>query len=87
MGNLFFREAAWKQYLEWQAEDKKIQQRINSLLKETDRTPFTGTGKPEPLRGSMRGFWSRRITDKDRLVYRVTDGTLEIVSCKGHYED
>lgn len=84
MSELLFREKAWMQYLEWQAEDKKILKKINDLVKEAERTPFGGKGKPEPLKGDLSGFWSRRITDEDRLVYRLRDGVLEILSRKGH---
>lgn len=77
---------AWTDYVAWQQEDKKTLKRINALIKETIRTPFEGTGKPEPLRGDLSGCWSRRIDEKNRLVYRVTPERLEIYSCKSHYE-
>ncbi len=77
---------AWTDYVAWQQEDKKTLKRINALIKETIRTPFEGTGKPEPLRGDLSGCWSRRIDEKNRLVYRVTPERLEICSCKSHYE-
>ena len=80
-------DEAWKEYLDWQEQDKRILQKINELIREAERTPFKGTGKPEPLRGDRSGYWSRRITSRDRLVYRVKDGVLEILSCMGHYED
>lgn len=80
-------DRAWEDYLKWQTEDKRILKKINDLVKEAERTPFGGKGKPEPLKGDFSGFWSRRITDEDRLVYRLKDGVLEILSCKGHYED
>lgn len=86
MSELLFREKTWKQYLEWQTEDKRILKKINGLVKEAERTPFGGKGKPEPPKGDFSGFWSRRITDEDRLVYRLRDGVLEILSCKGHYD-
>lgn len=80
-------DEAWKEYLNWQEQDKRILKKINELIREAERTPFKGTGKPEPLRGDRSGYWSRRITSRDRLVYRVKDGVLEILSCMGHYED
>jgi toxin YoeB len=82
---LVFSDAAWDQFLRWQAEDGKTLQRINTLIKEARRTPFAGIGKPEPLRGDLSGWWSRRITQEHRLVYRVKDGMLEIAQCRYHY--
>jgi toxin YoeB len=82
---LVFSDAAWEQYLQWQAEDGKTLQRINTLIKEASRTPFAGIGKPEPLRGDLSGWWSRRLTQEHRLVYRVKDGMLEIAQCRYHY--
>jgi toxin YoeB len=82
---LVFSESAWEDYLHWQAQDAKTLERINSLIKECQRTPFTGTGKPEPLRGDLRGWWSRRITLEHRLVYRVEGENLMIAQCRHHY--
>ena len=79
-------DKAWDDYLYWQAQDKKTLKRINQLIKDTERSPFQGIGKPEPLKGDLGGFWSRRIDDTNRLVYRVNGEILEILSCKGHYE-
>lgn len=79
-------DKAWEDYLYWQSQDKKTLKRINQLIKDTERDPFHGIGKPEPLKGDLAGFWSRRIDDANRLVYRVNDEFLEILSCKGHYE-
>jgi toxin YoeB len=76
---------AWDDYSSWQAEDLKIVAEINGLVDECRRTPFTGTGKPEPLKGDLTGFWSRRITREHRLVYLPEDGTIYIVSCRYHY--
>lgn len=76
---------AWEDYLKWQTEDKKILKKINGLVKEAERTPFGGQGKPEPLKGDLSGFRSRRITDEDRLICRLKDGVL-ILSCKGRYD-
>ena len=87
MSKLTFTEKAFEEYLYWQGQDKKTLKRINALLKEIARDPFTGTGKPEPLKYSMSGLWSRRIDDANRLVYRVTDEQIEIYQCKGHYDD
>jgi toxin YoeB len=86
---LTFDEVAWSQYLEWQDEDEKVVARINGLIRECLRDPFRGTGKPEPLRQNLAGWWSRRITGEHRLVYRVR-GTgdaqaLEVLSCRYHY--
>ena len=86
MKKIWFDEA-WEDYTYWQTQDKKTLRRINMLLKDIERGNFDGLGKPEPLRGDMSGFWSRRIDDVNRLVYRVAGDVLEIVSCKGHYED
>ena len=82
---LVFSERAWEDYLHWQAQDEKILERVNTLIRETSRTPFQGIGKPEPLRGSLSGWWSRRITQEHRLVYRVQDGVVEIAQCRYHY--
>lgn len=86
MKKIWFDEA-WEDYLYWQTQDKKTVKRIHMLLKDIERGNFDGIGKPELLKGDMSGFWSRRIDDINRLVYRIRDNVLEIVSCKGHYED
>ena len=78
---------SFEEFTEWQNTDKKIYKKIASLIKEISRTPFTGTGKPEPLKCDLSGYWSRRIDDKNRLVYRVTEAQIEIIQCKGHYND
>ena len=82
---LIFSEQAWEDYIFWQAEDPKLLQRINALIKECMRTPFKGTGKPEPLRGPLSGWWSRRITQEHRLVYRPSAEGLLIAQCRYHY--
>ena len=87
MSKLTFTEKAFEEYLYWQGQDKKTLRRINALLKEITRDPFSGTGKPEPLKGNLSGLWSRRIDETNRLVYRVSDGMIEIYQCKGHYDD
>lgn len=86
MRKIWFEEA-WEDYLYWQVQDKKTLKRINVLIRDIERGSFDGIGKPELLRGDLSGFWSRRIDDTNRLVYRIREGTLEILSCKGHYED
>lgn len=86
MRKIWFDEA-WEDYIYWQTQDRKTLKRINMLLKDIERGNFDGIGKPEPLKDDMSGFWSRRIDDVNRLVYRIRGDVLEIVSCKGHYED
>lgn len=78
-------DKAWEDYLYWQIYDKAMLKRINTLIRDVERSPFSGIGKPEPLKGDKSGFWSRRINDEHRLVYRVINGMLEIASCKDHY--
>ena len=82
---LVFSEQAWADYLYRHTQDKKTLERINTLIKECARTPFEGPGKPEPLHGDLRGWWSRRIDREHRLVYRVEDGALLIAQCRYHY--
>jgi toxin YoeB len=82
---LIFSEQAWEDYLYWQAHDQKLLERLNTLIRETSRTPFQGIGKPEPLRGRLAGWWSRRLTQEHRLVYRPTDAGLLIAQCRYHY--
>ena len=86
MKKIWFDEA-WEDYIYWQMQDKRTLKKINILLKDIERGNFDGIGKPEPLEGDMSGFWSRRIDDVNRLVYRISGNLLEIVSCKGHYEN
>lgn len=83
--NLSFQVRGWAQYLYWQQTDRAMLQRINRLIEECLRRPFEGTGKPEPLRGDLAGYWSRRIDREHRLVYRVTAQTVVIVQCRYHY--
>jgi toxin YoeB len=78
-------EKAWEDYLYWQSQDKKTLKRINQLVRDVERSPFEGIGKPEALVGNLSGFWSRRIDDKNRLIYRINEGFIEILSCKEHY--
>ncbi|MGQ0558670.1 MAG: Txe/YoeB family addiction module toxin [Sphingosinicella sp.] len=86
---LVFSERAWNQYLSWQSEERKTLKRLNGLIAECLLDPFRGTGKPEPLGGNLSGWWSRRIDQKHRLVYRVSGKgeakTLEIAQCRYHY--
>ena len=85
MKNITFTPQAYKDYLNWLNEDKKIFLKITSLIKEIAKNPETGTGKPERLKHELKGYWSRRITREHRFVYRITDENIEIVSCKYHY--
>ncbi len=80
-------EEAWDDYVYWQGQDKKTIKRINQLLQDSTRNGYAGIGKPEPLKGEFSGFWSRRIDDVNRFVYRISDDVLEVLSCKGHYHD
>ncbi len=86
---LVFADQAWADYLHWQASDPNTLERLNLLIKECQRSPFVGVGKPEPLRGDLKGWWSRRITLEDRLVYRLAgagdDQRLEIAQCRFHH--
>jgi toxin YoeB len=82
---LIFSEIAWEDYLYWQRIDRKMLQRINELIQVISRTPFEGIGKPEPLKYSFKGYWSRRINDEHRLVYKVQDNAILIAQCKYHY--
>jgi toxin YoeB len=81
-----FAERALAEYFDWQSEDKKTLKRINMLIKDIQRSPFEGLGKPEPLKNE-NGKWSRRIDDVNRIVYEKTDYGIEIIQCKGHYDD
>jgi toxin YoeB len=82
---LVFAELAWEDCLYWQKQDRKLVERINKLIEATARDPFTGIGKPEPLKHAFAGFWSRRINDEHRMVYRVTGDQLEIAQLRFHY--
>jgi len=77
--------AAWEDYAYWQGQDKKTLKRINLLIQDTMRQPFSGIGKPEPLKENLAGFWSRRIDESNRLVYVVNDDALTIIACRYHY--
>lgn len=80
-------DTAWEDYLYWQTQDKKTLKRINALILDVDRNRYSGIGKPEPLKGSWSGFWSRRIDEQNRLVYRIRNNTIEIAQCRTHYAD
>jgi len=79
-------DAAWEDYLYWQSQDRKTLRRINQLLKDIDRNRHKGIGKPEPLKHDRSGFWSRKIDDVNRLVYRIVDNRIEIAQCRTHYD-
>ena len=86
MSNISFSDRAWQDYCYWQSQDKKTLKRINLLLQDINRNNFTGIGKPEPLKNDLSGYWSRRIDDSNRIVYRINNEQIEIIQCKGHYE-
>jgi toxin YoeB len=83
---IVFSTNAWEDYVSWQIEDKKTLKKINALIKDIQRTPLTGMGKPEPLKFELAGFWSRRIDIEHRLVYQVTNSNILIYSCRYHYD-
>lgn len=80
-------DMAWEDYLYWQRENRAMVKRINTLIRDIERNPFEGIGKPEPLKGDLSGWWSRRIDEANRIVYRVVKGELELLQCGGHYRD
>ena len=81
-----FTDTAWEDYSYWLSQDKKMVKRIHQLLSNIDSTPYSGIGKPEPLKHELSGLWSRRINGADRLTYKVLDDIIVILACKGHYE-
>ncbi len=85
MRNIVFQTEAFLEYSDWAITDIKKYSRIGKLIKETMREPFTGLGKPEPLKGDLKGYWSRRIDDENRLIYKVDGTSITITSCLGHY--
>lgn len=87
MNNISFTNKAWEEYCYWQVQDKKTLKKINLLLSDIQRNRFEGLGKPEPLKENLSGFWSRRIDDTNRLVYTINNEQIEIIQCKGHYDD
>jgi len=85
---LIWHDTAWADYLYWQTQDKKTLKRINQLIKDIERNGNEGIGKPEPLKENLTGFWSRRIDERHRLVYRIVEtGDIQIAQCKGHYAE
>ncbi|MDD3212783.1 MAG: Txe/YoeB family addiction module toxin [Eubacteriales bacterium] len=78
---------AWEDYLYWQSQDKRVLRRINLLIQDIDRNGYTGIGKPEGLKNELSGWWSRRIDDCNRIVYRIREDRIEIIQCGGHYRD
>lgn len=85
INNISWTKVAWSDYIYWHGQDKKTLKRINNLIKDAMITPYDGIGKPEQLKNSLSGFWSRRINDTNRLVYAVDDSILSIISCRYHY--
>ncbi len=85
--NKVFAENGWKDYEYWQTEDRKTLRKINELLKDISRNGNVGKGKPEPLGGNLSGFWSRRINEKDRLIYSIDESNIYIIACRYHYSD
>ncbi|WP_423126407.1 Txe/YoeB family addiction module toxin [Gaoshiqia sp. Z1-71] len=83
--DIFWDKTAWEDYQYWVDNDRKVLKKINALIKECQRTPFAGTGKPEALKQNLSGFWSRRITGEHRLVYKVENDVLYIAQCRYHY--
>lgn len=80
-------DKAWQEYLAWQTQDKKTLKRINALLKDIDRNGYSCIGKPEQLKGDLSGYWSVRIDEQNRIVFRISDNNLEIIQCGTHYKD
>ena len=85
--NKLWEQDAWEDYLYWQKQDKKTLKRINLLIKDIERNTFEGIGKPEPLREDLSGYWSRRIDEKNRIVYKIKDNQVVIIQCGSHYRD
>lgn len=85
--NKSFTDIGWEDYLYWQTEDRKTLRKINTLLKDIERNGNEGIGKPEPLTGDLSGFWSRRINQKDRLIYALEMDQIIIIACRYHYDD
>ncbi len=83
---LSFMPQAWEDYLYWQTQDKKMLRRVNQLLRDMQRNSFEGIGKPEPLKGDMSGYWSRRIGEANRIVYTAADSAIIVFSCRSHYD-
>lgn len=84
---ILWEDRAWKDYLDWQEQDRKTLKRVNKLITDIQRNPFQGIGKPESLKENLSGWWSRRIDEANRIVYFVQNDVIHIVACKGHYDD
>lgn len=84
---ILWEERAWEEYCYWQTQDKKTLKKINKLINNIQRDLYGGLGKPEPLKCNYSGYWSRRIDNSNRIVYKINDSTIIIVTCKGHYDD
>ena len=82
---VMFTETAWQDYLWFLGDDKQLLKRVNDLIKDVTRNPFTGLGKPEPLKENLSGYWSRRVNDQHRFVYQISENTVKIISCRYHY--
>ena len=82
---IIFESSAFEDFNDWATQDKKLYRKIVKLIKDIDRSPFIGIGKPEPLKHELSGYWSRRINDEQRLVYKVTDNSIVIIGCRYHY--
>jgi len=87
MSDINFKEDAWSEYLYWQKQDKKTLKKINEIIKDLERNGNNGIGKPEMLKGNLSGYWSRRIDEKNRIIYTIENDKVNIFSCKGHYDD
>ena len=83
---LLWEDRAWEEYLYWQTQDRKTLKRLNAIIRDIQRSPLDGGGKSEPLKGNLRGWWSRRIDETNRIVYYEQNGIIHIASCRGHYE-
>ena len=84
---ILWEDRAWNDYLYWQEQDRRILKKINSIINDIKRNPFYGIGKPEPLKGNLSGYWSRRIDEVNRIVYYENNSIIYIIACKGHYDD
>lgn len=84
---ILWEDRAWDDYIYWQGQDRKTLKRINNIINDIKRNPFYGIGKPEPLKGNLSGYWSRRIDEVNRIVYYEDDNIIYIIACKGHYDD
>ena len=87
MINILFTKTSWEEYCYWQSQDKKTLKKINLILADIQSNNFIGIGKPEPLKNNYAGYWSRRIDTTNRLIYRINNNQIEILQCKGHYNE